>query len=134
MASSTRGIFLDGTGATDSAIAPTKRASYFAFAEARSDQVLTYYDQGVGTFGLKENSVWWSGKEVPSRVFGLAFGWEPGTNHRRGLNRFPGGELQETGRDLHLRIFTRRSTPPGRWPPLIRAVGLLPVHQVNLFD
>jgi uncharacterized protein (DUF2235 family) len=35
--------------------------------------VLAYYDQGVGTFGIKEAIFEW--QKVPSRVFGLAFGW-----------------------------------------------------------
>ena len=36
-------------------------------------RVLAYYDQGVGTFGLKETLFEW--QKFPSRIAGLAFGW-----------------------------------------------------------
>jgi Uncharacterized alpha/beta hydrolase domain (DUF2235) len=40
---------------------------------ADQSKVLSYYDQGVGTFGLKETLFEW--QKFPARVFGLAFGW-----------------------------------------------------------
>lgn len=53
-------------------------------------RVLAYYDQGVGTFGLKETLFEW--QKFPSRIAGLAFGW--------GLKRNVEGRAQDARGDI----------------------------------
>jgi uncharacterized protein (DUF2235 family) len=64
-------VCLDGTGNRFSH-RPTNVIHILRSLNRDPNQVLTYYDQGVGTFGLKETLFEW--QKVPSRVFGLAFG------------------------------------------------------------
>ena len=63
---------LDGTGNRFSH-QPTNIIRLLRSLQVDSNQVLSYYDQGVGTFGLKETLFEW--QKLPSRILGLAFGW-----------------------------------------------------------
>jgi uncharacterized protein (DUF2235 family) len=122
-------VFLDGTGNRFSH-RPTNVLHILRSLKHDPAQVLTYYDQGVGTFGLKETLFEW--EKVPSRVFGLAFGW--------GLERIIAGAYQflagnyEDGDEIYIFGFSRGAYAARALAALVRAVGLLPVHQVNLFD
>ncbi len=50
-------------------------------------RVLAYYDQGVGTFGLKETLFEW--QKFPSRIAGLAFGWGSSATSRAPIASSP---------------------------------------------
>ena len=72
-------------------------------------RVLAYYDQGVGTFGLKETLFEW--QKFPSRIAGLAFGWGLKRNVE-GAYRFP--VFIRCGWTSSLRRAARSSVPM-RW-------------------
>ncbi|MGS4720851.1 phospholipase effector Tle1 domain-containing protein [Citrobacter farmeri] len=76
-------IFLDGTGNRFSH-KPTNVIRLLRSLPKGRENVLTYYDQGVGTFGVKETLFEW--QKLPSRICGLAFGWGLKRNVRRGLS------------------------------------------------
>jgi uncharacterized protein (DUF2235 family) len=122
-------VCLDGTGNRFSHL-PTNVIHILRSLHADRTQVLAYYDQGVGTFGLKETLFEW--QKVPSRVFGLAFGW--------GLEKVICGAYDflaknyEDGDEIYLFGFSRGSYAARALAALIRAVGLVPAYQVNLFD
>lgn len=92
--------------------------------------VLAYYDQGVGTFGIKEALFEW--QKVPSRVSGLAFGW--------GLDRIVSGAYQfvastyTDGDEIFLFGFSRGAYAVRVLAALIWAIGLVPGYQGNLFE
>jgi uncharacterized protein (DUF2235 family) len=92
--------------------------------------VLPYYDQGVGTFGIKETLFEW--QKLPSRVFGLAFGW--------GLDRIVSGAYEflatnyQDEDEIYVFGFSRGAYAARCLAALIRAVGLVPAYQVNLFE
>lgn len=65
-------IFLDGT-ANRFSHRPTNVIRLLRCLPKHDAEVLAWYDQGVGTFGLKETLFEW--QKVPSRICGLAFGW-----------------------------------------------------------
>ena len=94
------------------------------------DQVLSYYDQGVGTFGLKETLFEW--QKIPSRVLGLAFGW--------GIDRTICGAYSflsknyREGDEIYLFGFSRGAYAVRALAALIHACGLIQPHQLNLFD
>src|SRR6202012_4192010 len=81
-------VCLDGTNNRFSD-RPTNGVSIFRALQRDPKRVLGYYDQGVGTFGVKETLFEW--QKVPSRVFGLAFGW--------GLDRIVGGAYEFLARN-----------------------------------
>jgi uncharacterized protein (DUF2235 family) len=93
-------------------------------------QLLAYYDQGVGTFGLKETLFEW--QKLPSRVFGLAFGW--------GISLIMGSAYEflaknyERGDEVFIFGFSRGAYAARALAGMIRAVGLVSSHQTNLFD
>lgn len=122
-------VFLDGTGNRFSH-RPTNVIHILRSLNRDPQQVLTYYDQGVGTFGLKETLFEW--QKFPSRVFGLAFGW--------GLDRTVAGAYQflaETYREndeIFMFGFSRGSYAVRALAALIRAVGLVSAHQTHLFE
>jgi uncharacterized protein (DUF2235 family) len=92
--------------------------------------VLAYYDQGVGTFGIKEALFEW--QKVPSRVFGLAFGW--------GLDRTVANAYQflastyADGDEIFLFGFSRGAYAVRVLAALIRGAGLVAGYQGNLFE
>ena len=65
-------VCLDGTNNRFSE-KPTNVLKILRCLSRDSDSLLAYYDQGLGTFGLKETLFEW--QKLPARVFGLAFGW-----------------------------------------------------------
>jgi len=92
--------------------------------------VLPYYDQGVGTFGLKETLFEW--QKVPARVAGLAFGW--------GLKQNVGNayrflvENYQDGDEIFLFGFSRGAYAVRALAALVAAAGLLARHEAHLFD
>ena len=95
-----------------------------------SQSVLAYYDQGVGTFGLKETLFEW--QKVPARVWGLAFGW--------GLKRTVQSiyeflaENYHSDDEIYLLGFSRGAYTARALAALIYACGLVEPHQLNTFD
>jgi uncharacterized protein (DUF2235 family) len=95
-----------------------------------SSQILAYYDQGVGTFGLKETLFEW--QKFPSRVFGLAFGW--------GITRVIGGAYEFLAKnyvdkdEIFMFGFSRGAYAVRALAAMVRAVGLVSAYQTNLFD
>ncbi|MGL6245165.1 DUF2235 domain-containing protein [Pseudomonas sp.] len=122
-------IFLDGTGNRFSHC-PTNIIRLARSLSDDPDQVLTYYDQGVGTFGLKETLFEW--QKVPARIFGLAFGW--GIKRTvEGAYRFIAENLQQDD-ELYIFGFSRGAYAARALAAVIRAVGVVPSHQAHLFE
>lgn len=122
-------VCLDGTGNRFSHC-PTNIIRLVRSLLNDPDQVLTYYDQGVGTFGLKETLFEW--QKVPARVFGLAFGW--GIKRTvEGAYRFIAEHLKQ-GDELYIFGFSRGAYAARALAALIRAVGIVPSHQAHLFE
>ncbi|WP_036026242.1 T6SS phospholipase effector Tle1-like catalytic domain-containing protein [Paraburkholderia dilworthii] len=122
-------VCLDGTGNRFS-YRPTNIVRIFRSLSTRPEELLSYYDQGVGTFGRRETLFEW--QKLPSRVCGLAFGWGVKRNVE-GAYRFlaqnwaPDDEVFAFG-------FSRGAYAVRALAALIHAVGLLPAHEVHLFD
>lgn len=122
-------VCLDGTGNSFCAT-PTNVQRLVRSLSVNLDDVLPYYDQGVGTFGLQETL--FAFEKIPSRVFGLAFGW--------GLARTVGSAyrfLAENYRptdEIYLFGFSRGAYSIRALAALIHACGLVQPHQLNLFD
>ena len=120
---------LDGTGNRFSH-QPTNIIRLLRSLQVDSNQVLSYYDQGVGTFGLKETLFEW--QKLPSRILGLAFGW--------GLKRTIEGAytfLAQNYRlddEIFLFGFSRGAFAARAVAALVRAVGLVAPHEAHLFD
>ncbi|HBO3293043.1 TPA: DUF2235 domain-containing protein [Pseudomonas aeruginosa] len=93
-------------------------------------RVLAYYDQGVGTFGLKETLFEW--QKFPSRIAGLAFGWGLKRNVE-GAYRFL-AEHYRPGDQIFLFGFSRGAYAVRVLAAMLRAVGLIDAHQPHLFD
>lgn len=93
-------------------------------------QVLVYYDQGLGTFGLRETLFQW--QKVPSRLLGVAFGW--------GLQPLVAGAYAflaqhwQPGDRIFVFGFSRGAYAARALAALLHSAGLLPGHQLNLFD
>ncbi|WP_397448614.1 DUF2235 domain-containing protein [Pseudomonas sp. NA-150] len=122
-------VCLDGTGNRFSHC-PTNIIRLLRSLSSNPDQVLAYYDQGVGTFGMKETLFDW--QKVPSRVLGLAFGW--GFQRTiEGAYRFIAENLA-AGDELYIFGFSRGAYAARALAALIRAVGVVPAHQAHLFD
>ncbi|MGJ7518042.1 DUF2235 domain-containing protein [Pseudomonas baetica] len=122
-------ICLDGTGNRFSHC-PTNIIRLVRSLSDDPAKVLTYYDQGVGTFGLKETLFEW--QKVPSRVFGLAFGW--GIKRTiEGAYRFIAENLTEED-ELYIFGFSRGAYAARALAAVIRAVGVVPRHQTHLFE
>jgi uncharacterized protein (DUF2235 family) len=122
-------VCLDGTNNRFSD-RPTNVIHILRSLSRDSSQLLAYYDQGVGTFGLKETLFEW--QKVPSRVFGLAFGW--------GISRTIGGAYEFLARnyahgdEIFIFGFSRGAFAARALAAMIRAVGLVSPYQTNLFD
>lgn len=122
-------ICLDGTGNRFNHC-PTNIIRLVRSMSSDPDRVLTYYDQGVGTFGLKETLFEW--QKVPARIFGLAFGW--GIKRTvEGAYRFIAENLREDD-VLFIFGFSRGAYAARALAAVIRAVGVVPGHQAHLFE
>lgn len=122
-------VCLDGTGNRFSH-KPTNIIRILRSLHADLDEVLPYYDQGVGTFGIKETLFEW--QKLPSRVCGLALGW--------GMPRtvesaycFLAQNYRE-GDEVYLFGFSRGAYAVRALAALISACGLVQAHQLNLFE
>lgn len=122
-------VCLDGTGNRFSH-RPTNIIRILRSLPRRSPALLSYYDQGVGTFGLKETLFEW--QKLPSRVCGLAFGWGLARNVE-GAFRFLAQNLAD-GDEVYVFGFSRGAYAARALAALIRAVGLPPAHEAHLFD
>jgi uncharacterized protein (DUF2235 family) len=122
-------VCLDGTGNRFSH-RPTNVIHMLRSLDPTTRHTCAYYDQGVGTFGLKETLFEW--QKVPARTFGLAFGW--------GLDRIVAGayaflaQNYERGDEIYMFGFSRGAYAVRALAALIRAVGLVPAYQTNLFE
>jgi uncharacterized protein (DUF2235 family) len=122
-------VCLDGTGNRFSDL-PTNVLRLLRCLPDESDKLVSYYDQGVGTFGLKETLFEW--QKVPSRICGLAFGWGisqviESAYSFLARNYLPGDELYLFG-------FSRGAYAVRALAAMIHAVGLVEPHQLNLFE
>lgn len=122
-------VCLDGTGNRFS-YCPTNVIRLLRSLSACPDEILAYYDQGVGTFGLKETLFEW--QKLPSRVCGLAFGWGLKRNVE-GAYRFLAENLAD-GDEVFVFGFSRGAYAARALAALVRAVGLVPAHETHLFD
>ncbi len=122
-------VCLDGTGNSFCAT-PTNVVRLLRSLNPDLDEVLPYYDQGVGTFGLQETLFEWQKK--PSRVLGLAFGWGLARTVESAyrflaMNYRPDDEIYIFG-------FSRGAYSVRCLAALVHACGLVQPHQLNLFD
>lgn len=122
-------ICLDGTGNRFSH-RPTNVIRLLRSLPAQSAEVLCYYDQGIGTFGLKETLFEW--QKLPARICGLAFGW--------GLKRLAEGAYRflaqhwHEGDEIFVFGFSRGAYAARALAALVRSAGLVPAHAPHLFD
>lgn len=122
-------VCLDGTG-NRFGDCPTNVIRVLRSLPADPASTLAYYDQGVGTFGLKETLFEW--QKLPARVLGLAFGW--------GLRRLVEGaycflaQNYRPGDEIFIFGFSRGAFAARALAALVRAVGLVPAHQAHLFE
>lgn len=122
-------VCLDGTNNRFS-LEPTNVLRLIRCLPADPGQVLSYYDQGVGTFGLRETLFEW--QKLPARLCGLAFGW--------GLKRTVAGayrflaEHYREGDQVYLFGFSRGAYAVRALAALIDAIGLVQGHEAHLFD
>jgi uncharacterized protein (DUF2235 family) len=122
-------VCLDGTGNRFS-LQPTNVLRTFRSLESDRSRLLAYYDQGVGTFGLRETLFEW--QKVPARVLGLAFGW--------GLRRTVEGAYRflaqswEDGDEIFVFGFSRGAYAARALAAVMHAVGLVPAHSTHLFE
>ena len=122
-------VCLDGTGNRFSH-RPTNIVRLLRSLSTRPSEVLGYYDQGVGTFGLKETLFEW--QKLPSRICGLAFGWGLKRNVQ-GAYEFLAENWVE-GDEIFIFGFSRGAYAARAVAALIRAAGLVPPHGAHLFD
>ena len=122
-------VCLDGTGNRFDHT-PTNIIRILRSLSADEKEVVSYYDQGVGTFGLKETLFEW--QKLPARICGLAFGW--------GLSRTVQGAYEflartyQPGDELFFFGFSRGAYTVRALAALINACGLVEPHQLNMFD
>jgi len=122
-------VCLDGTGNRFSDC-PTNVVRMIRSLSPDDSQVISYYDQGVGTFGMKETLFEW--QKVFSRVLGLAFGW--GTRRLvEGAYHFLATNYQ-AGDEIYIFGFSRGAYAARCLASVIRAVGLVRGHETHLFE
>lgn len=122
-------VFLDGTG-NRFGNEPTNIIRLLRSLSPQGEEVLSYYDQGVGAFGLKETHFEW--QKLPSRICGLAFGW--GLKRTvEGAYRFLAQSFAD-GDEIFVFGFSRGAYAARALAALVRAVGLVPAHATHLFD
>lgn len=113
---------------------PTNVLRIFRTLPKNSETVLTYYDQGVGTFGLSETLFEW--QKLPSRIAGLAFGWGIKRNvlnaYRFLMEHYkPDDQIFIYGFlrvPMRLESWPPWSTPLGYFPPIRRNNWISPGH------
>ncbi len=122
-------VCLDGTGNSFCAT-PTNVVRILRSLSSDLDEVLPYYDQGVGTFGQQDTLFEW--EKTPSRILGLAFGWGlPRTVES--AYRFL-AQNYRIGDEIYLFGFSRGSYSIRALAALLHVCGLVQPHQLNLFD
>lgn len=122
-------VCLDGTNNRFS-LQPTNIIRLVRCVSADPAQVMSYYDQGAGTFGVRETLFEW--QKLPSRLCGLAFGW--GLKRTvEGAYRFLAEHWQEGDR-ISLFGFSRGAYAVRALAALVDAVGLVAGHEAHLFD
>ncbi|EPJ5576661.1 DUF2235 domain-containing protein [Citrobacter farmeri] len=122
-------IFLDGTGNRFSH-KPTNVIRLLRVLPKDRENVLTYYDQGVGTFGVKETLFEW--QKLPSRICGLAFGWGLKRNVE-GAYHFLAKNYRQ-GDNIYLFGFSRGAYAARALAALIHTAGIVEGYQAHLFD
>lgn len=122
-------IFLDGTGNRFSH-KPTNVIRLLRSLPKDREDVLTYYDQGVGTFGVKETLFEW--QKLPSRICGLAFGWGLKRNVE-GAYHFLAENYRE-GDEIYVFGFSRGAYAARALAALIHTAGIVEGYQAHLFD
>ena len=122
-------VCLDGTGNRFSAT-PTNILRIVRSLNPDPAEVLSYYDQGVGTFGLRETLFKW--QQQPARWLGLAFGW--------GLSRTVGAaytflaQNYQEGDEVYIFGFSRGAYTARALAAMLFACGLIEPHQLNLLE
>jgi uncharacterized protein (DUF2235 family) len=122
-------VCLDGTNNRFSN-RPTNIVQIIRALDRDPKNVLSYYDQGVGTFGIRETLFEW--QKVPSRVFGMAFGW--------GIGRIVSGaytflaQNYQDGDRVFIFGFSRGAYAARALAAMIRALGLIPGYQPLLVE
>lgn len=110
--------------------APTNVVRVLRSLTKDPEEVVSFYDQGVGTFGIREALFEW--QKLPSRIFGLAFGWGLDRTIEAGYD-FLATNYRE-GDEIYLFVFSRGSYAVRALAAMIHALGLVQRHQLNLFD
>jgi uncharacterized protein (DUF2235 family) len=121
-------VFLDGTN-NRFGHDPTNVIRILRSLKKDPDQILAFYDQGVGTFGIRETLFEW--QKIPSRVFGLAFGWGIEQTVEAGY-RFLATNYRHSD-EIYLFGFSRGAYAVRALAAMIHALGLVAPHQINLF-
>jgi uncharacterized protein (DUF2235 family) len=122
-------VCLDGTNNRFSH-RPTNVVRTYRSLQRDPARVLAWYDQGVGTFGLKETLFEW--QKTPARVAGLAFGW--------GLVRTVDNAYRflcnchEPGDEIFVFGFSRGAYAARALAALVHATGLLQRHELHLAE
>ncbi|KAF1068934.1 MAG: hypothetical protein GAK45_01225 [Pseudomonas citronellolis] len=122
-------VCIDGTSNRFSNT-PTNIVRLYRSLPKGSDEVLTYYDQGVGTFGLSETLFEW--QKIPTRIAGLAFGW--------GMQRIVLDAYRflmqnyQPGDRIYLFGFSRGAYAVRILAAMVHCLGLLPADQPQLLD
>ncbi len=109
---------------------PTNVLRVFRSLPKNSDTQLTYYDQGVGTFGLSETLFEW--QKIPSRIAGLAFGWGIKRNVLNAYHFLM--ENYREGDQIFIYGFSRGSYAARVLAAMIHTLGLLPACQAQQLD
>lgn len=109
---------------------PTNVLRVFRSLPKNSDTLLTYYDQGVGTFGLSETLFEW--QKIPSRIAGLAFGWGIKRNVLNAYHFLM--ENYREGDQIFIYGFSRGSYAARILAAMIHTLGLLPACQAQQLD
>lgn len=123
-------IFCDGTG-NQFGDRNSNVVKLFAVARRSGNSQVSYYDPGVGTFGLSEALFEW--QKVPAnKVMGLAFGWGITRNIEQAY-AFLMRHYAPNDR-VYLFGFSRGAYTARALAGMIRAVGLLHPQHENLIE
>ncbi|MFB6402585.1 T6SS phospholipase effector Tle1-like catalytic domain-containing protein [Pseudomonas putida] len=109
---------------------PTNVLRIFRTLPKNSETVLTYYDQGVGTFGLSETLFEW--QKLPSRIAGLAFGWGIKRNVLNAYRFLM--EHYKPNDQIFIYGFSRGAYAARILAAMVHTLGLLPAHQAQQLD
>ena len=122
-------VLLDGTN-NRFGHTPTNIIRILRSLGTDSSEILAFYDQGVGTFGIREALFQW--EKIPSRVLGLAVGWGLDLTVEAGY-KFLATNYRD-GDEIYLLGFSRGAYAVRALAAMIHALGLVEPHQINLFD